>query len=60
MTEAQAETDLKPIIQDLVADERRRGSPKTWRVGLLSFKETFPSSIRKNLWVLFGAVGCCC
>ena len=31
--------------------------PKTWRVGLLSFKETFPSSIRDDLWVLFGAVG---
>ena len=28
-----------------------------WRVGLLSFKETFPSSIREDLWVLFGAVG---
>jgi putative ABC transport system permease protein len=24
---------------------------------LLSFKETFPSSIRENLWILFGAVG---
>ena len=24
---------------------------------MLSFKETFPSSIRENLWILFGAVG---
>jgi len=31
--------------------------PDTWRVGLLSFAETFPSSIRRNLWTLFGAVG---
>ena len=27
------------------------------RVGLLSFKETFPSSIQRDLWILFGAVG---
>ena len=56
VTEAQAEMDLKPIIEDLVQRAPSR-FPKTWRVGLLSFKETFPSSIREDLWVLFGAVG---
>jgi putative ABC transport system permease protein len=56
VSEAQAETDLKPIIEDL-ARKAPLVYPKVWRVGLLSFKETFPSSIRENLWVLFGAVG---
>jgi putative ABC transport system permease protein len=56
VTEAQAEADLRPIIEDLVRREPAQ-FPRTWRVGLLSFKETFPSSIRQNLWVLFGAVG---
>ena len=56
VTEAQAEMDLRPIVQDLVQRAPARFA-KTWRVGLLSFKETFPSSIRGDLWVLFGAVG---
>jgi len=56
ITETQAEVDLTPIIQDL--KQKDPGTyPETWRVGLLSFKETFPSSIRENLWILFGAVG---
>jgi putative ABC transport system permease protein len=56
VTEAQAEQDLRPIIQDL---QKREPSqfPERWRVGLLPFKETFPSSIRETLWILFGAVG---
>ncbi len=56
VTEAQAEADLRPIIQDFVRKMPGQ-SPETWRAGLLSFKETFPSSIRGDLWVLFGAVG---
>lgn len=56
VTEAQAEADLNPIISDLARKEPTQ-FPHTWRVGLLSFKETFPSSIRDDLWVLFGAVG---
>jgi putative ABC transport system permease protein len=55
VTEAQAEADLKPIIDDLA--RRDPQSPQDLRVGLLSFKETFPSSIRDDLWILFGAVG---
>jgi predicted permease len=56
VTEAQAEADLQPIVADLAAREPDQ-FPEKWRVGLLSFKETFPSSIRGELWVLFGAVG---
>jgi predicted permease len=56
VTEAQAEADLQPIVADLAAREPDQ-FPKQWRVGLFSFKETFPSSIREALWILFGAVG---
>ena len=56
VSEAQAEADLQPIVADLAAREPGQ-FPETWRVGLLSFKETFPSSIRQALWILFGAVG---
>jgi len=56
VTAAQAEADLRPIIGDLKKLEPSQ-FPEQWRVGLLSFKETFPSSIRENLWILFGAVG---
>jgi predicted permease len=56
VTDVRAEADLRPIVEEL---KRREPSqfPDRWRVGLLSFKETFPSSIRENLWILFGAVG---
>ena len=56
VTAAQAEADLRPIVTDL----RRQAPadfPDQWTVGLLSFKETFPSGIREQLWILFGAVG---
>ncbi len=56
VTEAQAEADLRPVIADFVAKDPQQ-FPQKWRVGLLSFKETFPSSIRDDLWMLFGAVG---
>ena len=56
VTAARAEADLKPIVEDLARREPGQ-FPTSLRVGLLSFKETFPSSIRENLWVLFGAVG---
>jgi putative ABC transport system permease protein len=55
VTDAQAETDLRPIIADLKAREPER-FPEEWRVGLLSFKDTFPSGITGDIWVLFGAV----
>src|SRR5881397_2227716 len=56
VTPAQAEADLRPIIEDLKQREPAQ-LPDQWRVGLLSFKESFPSSIRESLWILFGAVG---
>ncbi|HEY1302322.1 MAG TPA: ABC transporter permease, partial [Vicinamibacterales bacterium] len=55
ISEAQAEADLRPIIADLKAREPDQ-FPDRWRVGLLSFKETFPSGITQDIWVLFGAV----
>jgi predicted permease len=56
VTAVQAEADLRPIIEDLKKREPAQ-FPEKWRVGLLSFKESFPSSISENLWILFGAVG---
>jgi putative ABC transport system permease protein len=56
VTDAQAEADLRPIIEDLQKREPPQ-FPERWRVGLLSFAETFPSGIRDTLWILFGAVG---
>jgi putative ABC transport system permease protein len=56
ITAAHAESDLRPIMEDLARREPAQ-FPQNWRVGLLSFEETFPSSIRQNLWIMFGAVG---
>jgi predicted permease len=56
VTAAQAQADLRPIIQHL-REESPSDFPEKWRVGLLSFKEMFPSDIRQGLWILFGAVG---
>ena len=56
VSEAQASTDLTPIVEDLKRREPAQW-PNQFRVGVWSFKETFPSSIRENLWILFGAVG---
>ncbi len=55
ITPAQAETDLSPIIADLRKREPNE-FPEQWRVGLLPFKQTFPSGITRDIWVLFGAV----
>ena len=52
---AQVTTDLTPIVADLKQREPSQ-FPDEWRVDLLSFKETFPSSIRRDIWVLLGAV----
>ena len=56
VTGAQAEADLKPIIDEL-KQESPKEFPDKWRVSLLPFTETFPSGIRDTLWILFGAVG---
>ena len=55
ITAAQAEADLRPIITDL-KQQYPREFPDQWRVGLLRFTETFPSSIGRDIWVLLGAV----
>ncbi len=55
VTAAQAEADLRPIIEDLKHREPAQ-FPDRWRVRLLPFKETFPSSIQRDIWILFGAV----
>jgi putative ABC transport system permease protein len=56
VTAAQAGADLRPII-----DEMKRKTPASfpehYRVGLLSFADTFPSGISDVLWALFAAVG---
>ena len=52
---AQAEADLRPIISDLKQREPAQ-FPDQWRVGVLPFTETFPSSIGRDIWVLLGAV----
>jgi predicted permease len=52
----QATAQLKPLfdhLQLLHPDD----FPKSWRVELRDFGETFPSDIRDSLWILFGAVG---
>src|SRR5918993_1926639 len=51
-----AEADLAPIITELKKREPTQ-FPDSWRVGLLPFKETFPSSITRDIWILLGAVG---
>lgn len=56
VTEAQAEADLRPIVAYLKQVDPQ-ALPDKWRVGLLPFKETFPSGIVSALWVLFGATG---
>ena len=55
VTDAQAEADLRPIIQDLKQREPA-AFPDSWRVRLVSFKDTFPSGLTGDIWVLFGAV----
>jgi putative ABC transport system permease protein len=56
VTDAQAEADLRPIVEELKREDPS-SFPKQWRVQLRSLKETFPSGINDALWILFGAVG---
>jgi predicted permease len=55
VTAAQAEADLRPIITDLKKQYPDQ-FPDVWRVDLLPFKQSFPSGITRDIWVLFGAV----
>jgi putative ABC transport system permease protein len=56
ITQAQAQADLDPIVRDLATRFPER-YPLKWRVELITFKETFPSSIGRTLWIMFAAVG---
>ena len=57
VSDAQAEADLRPIVQDLAARDPGQFPDGRWRVGLLSFEETFQSGLGDTLLVLFAAVG---
>jgi putative ABC transport system permease protein len=54
-TPARATSDLGPIIADLKQREPQQ-FPDQWRVDTISFKDTFPSAIARDVWVLLGAV----
>jgi predicted permease len=54
-TKAQAETDLRPVIQAM-RDRQPQTGQAGFRIQLLSFKETFRSPLRSALWLLLGAV----
>jgi len=56
VTGPQAQADLDPVVRDLAREHPSR-YPPDWSVSLLSFKQSFPSSIRNELWIMFGAVG---
>jgi putative ABC transport system permease protein len=56
VTRAQAEAGLRPIFAELQR-QSPDDFPKSWRLQLRDFGETFPSGIQDALWTLFGAVG---
>ncbi|MBL8220778.1 MAG: ABC transporter permease [Bryobacterales bacterium] len=56
VADAQAQADLDPVVRDLAREYPSR-YPPDWSISLLTFKESFPSSIRNQLWIMFGAVG---
>ena len=55
VTAAEADTDLHPIIQDILSRDPSYHHQK-FTVKLYNFYETYPSSIRKQLWILLSAV----
>jgi putative ABC transport system permease protein len=57
VADAQAEADLTPIVHDLARAQPEQFPEGRWRVGLLSFEETFESDLGETLWILFAAVG---
>jgi putative ABC transport system permease protein len=56
VTAAQAESDLRPIMQDLQR-QSPHDFPDKWRAGIMPFAEQFQSGLHDALWILFGAVG---
>jgi len=55
VTAAEADADLHPIIQDILSRDPSYHHEK-FQVKLYNFYETYPSSIRKQLWILLSAV----
>jgi putative ABC transport system permease protein len=55
VTAAQADTDLRPILQD-IRNRRPQLGQGSFRIQLLSFKDTFASPLRSALLLLLGAV----
>ena len=56
ITRAQATAELGPLFQEMQR-QHPDDFPKSWRLVLQDFGETFPSGIQDALWILFGAVG---
>ncbi len=56
ITRAQASAELVPLFKDM-QQQHPDDFPKSWRIELHDFGETFPSGIQDALWILFGAVG---
>ncbi|MGA8029698.1 MAG: ABC transporter permease [Bryobacteraceae bacterium] len=55
VTEAEAKAGLHPILGEMIT--RAGGEHITkFRVIVANFYDTFPSGIRRSLWILFGAV----
>lgn len=52
---AQADADLHPIVQEMVKREPNFHA-SAFHVQLRNFYETYPSSIRRQLWILLSAV----
>jgi predicted permease len=56
VTAAQAEADLRPIMEDLQR-QSPHDFPEKWRAGIIPFAEQFQSGLHDALWILFGTVG---
>jgi putative ABC transport system permease protein len=56
VTTAQAEADLRPILEELQR-QSPNDFPAKWRAGIVQFAEQFQSGLHDTLWILFGAVG---
>lgn len=56
VTAAEADGDLHPTVQDILSRDPSYHHEK-FHVQLFNFYETYPSSIRKQLWILLSAVG---
>lgn len=55
VTAAEADTDLHPVIQGILSRDPSYHR-EAFHVQLYNFYETYPSSIRKQLWIVLSAV----